>query len=240
MNTSYNTEPLFVAVQPDWGEPVTTTYIHSTAIFPSRSGKEQRTRGRYDGRPRIEYQNNGLSKSQWDSRLSATRAEMRAVCIVPFWSEGIPGVLTDRPIFRRASASSLRKAAPVKILRRCFRGIYELEAHMREEWFGPGDWVYLWDGTNGVFRRTYSAQNRSRGLRRASWHHLRRCAPEGLRLSQTAANLLTLYPSASGSPELADNVMIYPCKRCRRVPGNQEARRQSQHTFNESLVFEGL
>lgn len=240
MKTSYNSEPVFVTTQPDWAEMVKASYMHSTAIFPSRSGKEQRTRGRFDGRARIEYENRGLTKEQWDNRISEIRVEMRSVCIVPFWTEGLAATLTDRFIGRRCAPDGLRKAAPERLLRRCARGIYELEEWVREDWFSAGEWVYLWDGKFGQFRRVLSSANELRGIRRASWHHLRAASPVAIRLTRPAASILTLYPPSPGAPELAENLMIYPCKACRRIPGNQEGRRLSQHTFNESLVFEAL
>lgn len=240
MRNSLNTDPMFITTRPDWAGKVALELLFATSLYTSRAGKEQRTRQRFTGKPRISYKQSGLSKADWDARLPIIRLEMRSVCIVPFWTEGLPGHKSERPVGRRCGPSARRLAAPVAMRRRCGLYVYEMDAPTREEWFTAGDWVYLWDGEQGQFRQLVRAVEELPGRRRASWFQMRECAEFRHRAVRPGAHLILLRPPANGAASLGDEVVIYPCKSCRRISAQDEGRRRSQHSFEEKMIYEAL
>lgn len=83
-----NLTPLFVERLPDWSRSVRVTISHSTGIFESRSGLEQRDRARARARWAIQYDETGLSPAQFNIRSQRAAVEAAYPCYVPFWTEG--------------------------------------------------------------------------------------------------------------------------------------------------------
>lgn len=133
---SDNTTPLPVSDEPDWGKPVLVTFIHSTQIFMSRAGKEQRKRLRRSPKARIAWNVSALTLAQARTALEAEAAQAARLCIVPFWTEGTVTV-----------TSIAANAVTIGV-------------DPRRDFFAPGQYVYLINGANLYFRLIASVSGR--------------------------------------------------------------------------------
>lgn len=83
-----------VTSQPDWSQGVSTSFLHRTSIYSSRSSKEQRSRGRRSPKARISWTVSGLNNTQAFAAMAAASVEMQSMCLVPFWTEGTITITT--------------------------------------------------------------------------------------------------------------------------------------------------
>lgn len=177
---SDNTSPLPITAEPDWSKPVVVTFTHATQVFGSRSGKEQRKRVRRSPKATIMYTVSGLSLAEAQLAMDAAAAQYARLCIVPFWTEGtitITSIVSD--------------AVTVGV-------------DPRRDFFAPGQYVYLDDGTNQYFRLISSVSDR----------------------------ILTLTADGS-SPAFGANARIFPCRLCRRLPNESDALEATNTTSHE-------
>ena len=177
---SDNTSPLPVTDEPDWGKPVIVTFTHSTQVFGSRAGKEQRKRIRRSPKSSITYTVSGLTLAQAQTAMDAASAQYARLCIVPFWTEG---TVTITSIFANAVTVGVDP---------------------RRDFFAPGQYVYLDDGTTQYFRL----------------------------ISSVSGRILTLTADGS-SPAFGANARIFPCRLCRRLPNDEDALEQTNTTSHE-------
>lgn len=178
---SDNTAPLPVTDEPDWSKPVAVTFIHSTQIIMSRAGKEQRGRTRRSPKARISWYLSGLTLAEAQTAMEAAAAQHARLCIVPFWTEGTVTI---------TSISS---------------NLVTIGVDPRRDFFAPGQFVYLDDGTNQYFREIVSVTDR----------------------------ILTLDADGA-SPAFGANSRIFPCRKCRRLP-NDEASLEATDTTSHEL-----
>lgn len=134
---SENTDALAVTIQPDWSRGVTISQVHQTTSFLSRSGMEQRKRGRRTPMYRLVYQVTGLNYAQHRAALAVAKAESRAVCLVPMWTERaqtITSIVSD---------------------------VVTIDQDPRREFFAAGQWAYFYTvADGGQFRRIASVTDR--------------------------------------------------------------------------------
>lgn len=133
---SDNAAPVPVTTAPDWAEGITTTFIHGTLIFASRSGKEQRTRQRSTPKARINWTVSGLTVAEALSAMTAAEVEARRLCVVPFWTE---------------AAKTIDSTAD---------DVVTISVDTRPDFFAPGHFVYLDDGAQRYFREILSVNER--------------------------------------------------------------------------------
>lgn len=153
-----------VTTQPDWSLGVTVTFSFATMLFISRTGKEQRQADRLTPRGKIEWSVRGLSLAQARAAMAQAEVEARSMCLVPFWSEGTITI-----------TSTAGDAVTIGV-------------DPREDFFAPGQWVYIDDGTVQDFRLIDSVTDR----------------------------ILALQADV-GAPTIGADAKIYPCRKCRRV-----------------------
>lgn len=137
---SSDLDPLFIQRQPDWARGVGVTFMHGTTVFQARQGMEQRSRARRTPVARINYSQTGLDRTNAAARELQADAEARAICIVPFWSEG-------------CLATHLLTATLLRI-----------NVDPRADFFAPGQMVYVGVGDvdtfTGEFREIVSVVDR--------------------------------------------------------------------------------
>lgn len=178
---SDNTAPLPVSDEPDWSKPVTVAFMHSTQITMSRAGKEQRKRTRRSPKARISWSVSGLTLAQAQTAMEAAAAQSARLCIVPFWTEGTVTITS------------------------IVGNLVTVGVDPRRDFFAPGQYVYLDDGTNQYFRLIESVSDR----------------------------ILTLTTDGS-SPAFGANSRIFPCRKCRRLP-NDDASLEATDTTSHEL-----
>lgn len=133
---SDNTAPLAVTREPDWGKPLSVTFMHSTAVFKSRAGKEQRKRMRRSPKARISWEVSGLTLEEAQAAMEEQAAHGLRLCVVPFWTEGTVTI-----------TSIASNAVTIGV-------------DPRRDFFAVGQYVYLDDGTNQDFREIASVADR--------------------------------------------------------------------------------
>lgn len=131
--SSDSVTPLFIERLPDWSQGVDLDAGHRTKIFASRTGLEQRQRGRATPIYRIAYQQAGLTRAEFLQRQQRVPAEIISPLVVPFWTE-------------RANLQDTMTGDSANI-----------DVLPRPEFFAAGQYIYLIDATNGgQFRKIAS------------------------------------------------------------------------------------
>lgn len=127
---SDNQAAVAVITPPDWARGVQLSQMHQTAQHMSRNGYEQRRRMRRTPKYRLAYEVTGLSNEQAKAAALNARAESRAVCIVPFWTERAQTI------------------APIS------GNVVTIDSDPRRDFFAAGHYVYFFtDDLGGQFRR---------------------------------------------------------------------------------------
>jgi hypothetical protein len=133
---SDNTSHVLITREPDWAEGVVSTFTFETGVFVSRSGKEQRKRGRATPKAKIIWKVSGLTLPQYRAAIASAAVEARALCRVPFWSEG---TITVTSISSNAVT---------------------IGVDPRADFFAVGQWVYFVAPAATSFRRIASVSGR--------------------------------------------------------------------------------
>lgn len=84
--TNETREPIFCERQPDWSREVSAFASHSTSVFESRQGMEQRLRMRARARWKIQYTESGLDVEGQRLRQARAMAEVAYPVYVPWWT----------------------------------------------------------------------------------------------------------------------------------------------------------
>lgn len=126
-----NLSPIQCTARPDWRNGCTIAAQHATAITTARTGQEQRSRGRITPIYRLSYQQNGLTRAQYQARMQAAAQEVARPVLVPFWP------LAARFVSNPPNANT---------------GTIDIEA--TAEWFQPDQWLYIYRPSGpGQFRQ---------------------------------------------------------------------------------------
>lgn len=86
-SNSIDTASIYVTREPDWSRGVSLSLSHSTLVFQSRAGLEQRTRQRATPIYRLAYTERGLNPAQYAQRQARAAAEVALPLWLPFWTE---------------------------------------------------------------------------------------------------------------------------------------------------------
>ena len=242
MRNSDNTDPLFVSVRPDWSQAVKTTLTHQTMVNATKAGLEQRERGRRYSTMRIAFTRRGLTLVEWQARFERVLAEMQTVCVVPFWNEGLDAV-------RRHSGTNLRvqpgrrlRVSPTANLIVCNEFWRVLpSAAFRSELWSDSPYVYVSNGVTGYFAAVLQVKvDPAQSIRaRPGGSVMARSLPFSRLLVRTArVGIIGAPPPTEGFAW--DEVRIYPCFECRRIPDSEDLLQSSMQSRDETLIFETL
>lgn len=114
-----------VTARPDWAQAVTVTYGFDTKVFLSRTGKEQRQRGRVTPKARIAWVTTGATLAEAQAAMVQAQVEARAICLVPFW--------TESTLLITSTAGD----------------VVTIGVDPREDFYAVGQWVFM-QGTDGT------------------------------------------------------------------------------------------
>lgn len=175
---------LFSSQEPAWERGVDLMQMMTTSVITSRAGLEQRQQLRHRGQFQISFMIYHDADSS-DARWARNLAETQGGVVVPFWTEeAILATMVGNTI------TISRRSTP--------------------DWFTPGDYVLLTDGTQSQFRQISSVGATDQEL-----------------------NLVAM----TGGIDFADLSRVIPCRICIREQGASEIGFPGEASGEERVSF---